>query len=43
MNLSTNSLNSMALSRVSECPGSQGKNSGILSTIIAEYGMRASG
>ncbi|MEW9625585.1 hypothetical protein [Rhodanobacter geophilus] len=28
---------------LSQCPGSQGKNSGILTTIIAEYGMRASG
>jgi hypothetical protein len=28
---------------LSECPGSQGKNSGILTTIIAEYGTRASG
>lgn len=28
---------------LSQCPGSQGRNSGILATIIAEYGMRASG
>jgi hypothetical protein len=28
---------------LSECPGSQGENSGILATIIAEYGMQASG
>jgi hypothetical protein len=28
---------------LSQCPGSQGKNSGILAIIIAEYGMRASG
>lgn len=28
---------------LSQCPGSQGKNSGILATIIAEYGTRASG
>jgi hypothetical protein len=28
---------------LSQCPGSQGKNPGILATIIAEYGMRASG
>ncbi|MBD8881532.1 hypothetical protein IHE49_13675 [Rhodanobacter sp. 7MK24] len=28
---------------LSQCQGSQGQNSGILATIIAEYGMRASG
>ena len=28
---------------LSQCPGSNGQNSGILATIIAEYGMRASG
>lgn len=28
---------------LSQCKGAQGQNSGILATIIAEYGMRASG
>jgi hypothetical protein len=28
---------------LSQCPGSQGKNSGILATILAEYGTQASG
>ena len=28
---------------LSQCPGSQGKNSGTLAIIIAEYGTRASG
>lgn len=28
---------------LTQCPGSQGKNSSIMATIIAEYGMRASG
>ncbi|KQX97536.1 hypothetical protein ASD22_09790 [Rhodanobacter sp. Root480] len=28
---------------LAQCPGSQGQNSGVLTTIISEYGMEASG